>query len=504
MPRTSLRLVAASIALVLPLFGVLSSNDATAAGGGGGGGVGIATIPGATRPSGSAPAQTVPGELRPKLDLMRFTLANGLRVVLERDPSSPTVAVAVWYDVGSRNEKPGEGGFAHLFEHMMFEGTDKVPRGEHDKIVEGRGGKLNASTSEDWTRYWEMMPSSELAVTLFLEADRMKSLKVTEEAFENQRKVVQEEYRMRVENAPYVKGYFRLMELVYDGYHPYAHPAIGSMKELDEAKLEWVKRFHDTYYGPNGAVLAISGDVDFDAAQKLVHQYFDPIAPIALTPFTDATYGGRKGASPIETVTDAAARTPSTAMGWAIPKDGDDEHYALELAATILGDGESSRLEKKLVRELAWAQSVEIGTEDHRGPDAFMVDVRLSEKGKAEDVEKAVFAELEALAKTGPSAEEMKKARAKVEHAFLFGLQSNLSRALALAKYEGQRGDARLLTTDIDKYLAVTPEKVKAAVAKWLRRDKVAQVRVVPVAKAAPAASGSASASVKPAPKGGK
>ncbi|MEO7095030.1 MAG: insulinase family protein, partial [Polyangiales bacterium] len=144
--------------------------------------------------------------LKPKIEIERLTLDNGLRVVLNRDVTSPTVGVVVWYDVGSRNEKPGEGGFAHLFEHIMFEGSEKFPRGIHDKIVEGRGGKLNASTSEDWTRYWEMMPAGELGVTLFLEADRMRSLHIDEEAFENQRKVVQEEYRMRVDNAPYVKG----------------------------------------------------------------------------------------------------------------------------------------------------------------------------------------------------------------------------------------------------------------------------------------------------------
>ncbi len=468
-PRRSLaRALPASLALILPLA------------------LGASAAPSAQK---KPPAPPAAEALRPKLELSRFTLDNGLRVVLDRDRSSPTVAVAVWYDVGSRNEKPGEGGFAHLFEHMMFEGTDVVPRGEYDKVIEGRGGKLNASTSEDWTRYWEMMPSSELAATLFLEADRMRSLKVTEEAFENQRKVVEEEYRMRVENTPYVKGYFRLMELVYEGYAPYAHPAIGSMQELDAAKFEWVKKFHDAYYGPNDAVLVISGDFDVEQAKKLVHQYFDVAPRVSPPPFPAGGYEGRSKPSGVVVVEDSAARTPSTSMGWAIPKSGDDEHYALELAAAILSDGESSRLHAKLVRELAWAQSVEAGTEDHRGPDAFVIDVRLGDKGKAEEVEKAVWAEVDALAARGPSAAEMAKARAKVEHAFLFGLQSNLSRALVLSQFEGERGDATLLATEVDKYLAVTPERVKAAVARWLRHEKVAQVRVVPKASPPPSAS---------------
>jgi len=425
----------------------------------------------------------VESTLRPKLAIERFTLDNGLRVVLNPDKTSPTLAVVVWYDVGSRNEKPGEGGFAHLFEHMMFEGSGKVPRGVHDKIIEGRGGKLNASTSEDWTRYWEMMPSSELPVTLYLEADRMRSLNVTEEAFENQRKVVQEEYRMRVDNAPYVKGYFRLMELLYEGYHPYAHPAIGSMQELDAAKLDWVKQFHANYYGPNNAVLVIAGDFDPAEATKLVHQQFDKIPRVSPPKYDDAPYAGRTKPSGPEAVSDPFARTPESLLGWSIPKDGDKDHYALEVAAAVLSDGESSRLHRKLVTDLAIAQSVEADTENHRGPDAFVITTRLTDKAKIEDVEKVLFAEIDDLAKKGPTAEELKKARAKVEHGFLFGLQANLARGLVLAKFEGQRGNATLLNSEIDHLLVVTADDVKAAVAKYLKKEKLAHVRVLPLPK---------------------
>jgi zinc protease len=438
----------------------------------------------AAKPAGSE--KDAPAPLKPKLSIERFTLENGLRVVLNPDPTSPTLAVVVWYDVGSRDEKPGEGGFAHLFEHMMFEGSAKVPRGEHDKLVEGRGGKLNAATSEDWTRYYELMPSSELPLTLYLEADRMKSLQVTEEAFENQRKVVQEEYRMRVENAPYVKGYFRLMELVYEGYHPYAHPVIGSMQELDAAKLEWVQAFHKRWYGPNNAVVVISGDVDAAQAKALVHRYFDGVPKIAVQPTQFPAFAGRTKASGAESVVDANARTPATLLGWSIPPDRSKEHYALEIAATVLGDGESSRLQRKLVKDQAVAQSVSVSTEDHRGPDAFVIDAQLAERGKLEDVEKAILAEVDALAKKGPTEAELKKARAKVEHAFLFGLQANLSRAMALAKFEGHHGDAKLLAAEVDAYLAVTADDVRAAVGKHLVKDKLAHVRVLPKAHETP------------------
>ena len=422
--------------------------------------------------------------LRPKIEIERLTLDNGLRVVLNRDVTSPTVAVVVWYDVGSRNEKPGEGGFAHLFEHIMFEGSEKLPRGVHSKVVEARGGKLNASTSEDWTRYWEMMPAGELGTTLFLESDRMRALHIDEEAFENQRKVVEEEYRMRVDNAPYVKGYFRLLELIYEGYHHYSHPAIGTMSELDAAKLEWVKKFHDSYYAPNNAVLVISGEFEIAEAKALVTKYFAPVAKVAVTPYDDAPFTGRTKASGPEVVSDAFARAPATMFGWTIPKKGEKEHYALEIATVILSGGESSRLEKKLVKDLGWAQSVSASTEDHRGPDAFVMDAHLSEKAKLEDVEKVLLAEVDQLSKKAPTEAEMKKARAKVEHGFLFGLQANIARALSLAEFEGERGDAKLLLSEADRLTEVTAEDVRAAVAKYLKKDKVAHVRILPTPSA--------------------
>ena len=439
-------------------------------------------------PSSHAPAHAAPAKveapvLEPKFSVERYSLANGLRVVLNPDPSSPTVAVVVWYDVGSRNEKAGEGGFAHLFEHMMFEGSANFPRGMHDKLVEGRGGKLNASTSEDWTRYYEIMPAGELGLTLFLEADRMKSLHVDQEAFENQRKVVQEEYRMRVDNSAYTKGYFRLMELVYEGYHPYAHPAIGSMPELDAAKLDWVKAFHAAWYAPNNAVLVVSGDFDPKEARALVDKHFAGVPKVDVAKYPDLPFAGRKTPSGPEPVIDPNARTPKVYFGWSIPKDRTPEHYALELASVILSDGESSRLHRRLVKDLAIAQSAGASTEDHRGPDAFVLEAHLSDKATVEEVEKAIWAELDDLAKKGPTEAEMKKARAKVEHGFLFGLQSNLQRANALAKMEGHHGDASLLLGEPKRYAAVTAAEVKAAVAKYLVRATLAHVRVMPPPK---------------------
>ncbi|HLV20429.1 MAG TPA: pitrilysin family protein, partial [Polyangiaceae bacterium] len=226
----------------------------------------------AERPSPAAvedPAVAALGQL----SLQKATLDNGLRVVMNVDRSTPTVAVCVTYDVGSRNEERGKSGFAHLFEHIMFQGSRNVPKGEHFKLISARGGTLNGTTSPDRTNYYEMLPMNELALGLWLEADRMRWLDVTTENFENQRRVVQEEYRMRVSNAAYMQGLLRLRELAFADYWPYGHDAIGSMTDLDNARFEWVKDFHASYYAPNNAVLTIAGNFDTDEAMRLVREY---------------------------------------------------------------------------------------------------------------------------------------------------------------------------------------------------------------------------------------
>jgi len=205
-----------------------------------------------------------------KLDVRRAKLDNGLRIVLSPDHTSPTIAIDVIYDVGGRNEERGHAGFAHLFEHMMFQGSANVARGDHFKLVTSHGGSLNGTTSEDRTNYFEMLPQSELPLAIWLEADRMRSLDISQSNFENQRKVVEEEFRMRVSNAPYVPAEIRLDSMVNAGYWPYEHPAIGNMQDLDAAQLDWVRAFHEQYYAPNNAVLAVSGDFDPDECMALI------------------------------------------------------------------------------------------------------------------------------------------------------------------------------------------------------------------------------------------
>lgn len=439
-----------------------------------------------------------------ELDVRQAKLDNGLRVVMAPDHTAPTVAIDVVYDVGGRNEERGHSGFAHLFEHMMFQGSANVPRGEHFKLVSGHGGTLNGTTNSDRTNYFEMMPQSELALALWLEADRMKSLDISQKNFENQRAVVKEEYRMRVENVPYVPAEIRLSEMVFQGYWPYEHSAIGSMRDLDAAQLEWVRAFHDAYYAPNNAVVSIAGDFEPDQALELVKKYFGHARPLAQL----SKY--EPGAMPEQTqprdavVEDAHAKLPGILWGWAIPQNRDPDHYALELAAMLLSDGESSRLYKSLVREKSVAIEVEAGAEGHRGPDMFEVSAKLAGGAKVADVEKMMAQAISDVAKNGPSDAEMQKLQNRIQAKFLLGLQSNFARAQKLAEMELYFGDAKLLNTELSRYLAVTKADIKRVVGKYLTPARRSRIEVKPAATstaapAAPAAPAAAAAPTAPA-----
>jgi predicted Zn-dependent peptidase len=411
--------------------------------------------------------------------LQRAQLENGLRVVMNVDNSSPSVAVCVTYDVGARNEQPGRSGFAHLFEHMMFQGSANVKKGEHFTWITSRGGTLNGTTSNDRTNYFEVLPSNGLALALWLEADRMKSLDVSQDNFENQRKVVQEEYRMRVSNAAYATGYMALQELAFGNYFPYAHTAIGKMEDLDAAKLEWIREFHDQYYGPNNAVLSISGDFDPDQAMQLVRQYFGPASKAPVPTYQPPTLEEQTQPRS-QQVSDESAHTPGVFLGWVIPPTREPEHYALELATLVLGGGESSRLHQLLVRERSWAQSVSLWTSDHRGPDLFALRVILSEQGKLANVTRALRQQIDELGRQGPSAAELEKAKNQLLSYFLFGLEDNIARARQLGSYELYYGDARLLTRELERYQKVTATQVQQAVAKYLTLARQSQVTVEP------------------------
>jgi zinc protease len=439
--------------------------------------------PAAAQPPGKAGAAIEVKPVAIQIPVTRMSLDNGLRVVMNVDHTSPTVAVAVVYDVGARNEEKGRSGFAHLFEHMMFQGSKNVKKGEHNKLIVGHGGVVNGTTSSERTSYFEMLPSNELALGLWLEADRMRSLDVSQENFENQRKVVKEEYRMRISNAAYAPSALRLEELVFQGSWPYEHDAIGTLADLDAAQLDWIKEFYDKYYGPNNAVLAIAGDFEESEAAALVHKYYGKIPKIQVTPFTSLP-APEQTSQRTAVMKDDHARTAAVLYGWAAPPMREPAAYALDLAAIVLGGGESSRLYQLLVRDKAIAQDVSASIERRRGPSLFEINAKLTPEAKAGEVERLIDGVVRDLGARGPTAEELAKAQRRAQSRLVFGLQTNGARAMRLAEYEAFFNDAGLLAGEASRYLAVTGEDVKKAVADHLTVTRRTVVETYPAEEA--------------------
>ncbi len=433
-------------------------------------------------------------------------LDNGLRVVMSPDHTSPTVAVAVYYDVGARVEEQGRSGFAHLFEHMMFQGSANVAKGEHFRLVSTQGGSLNGTTSEDRTNYFETLPSNALEVGIFLEADRMRSLAITEEHFENQRQTVMEERRQTYENRPYVLSYLQRDALSYQGYWPYEHSVIGDMSDLRRASLEDVRSFHDRYYAPDNAVISLAGDFEPDAALAFVRQHFGAIPARHAPPWADPGFTAQT-AERTGSIDDRLAPLPAFHLAYHIPPRRTPDHYALEILSTVLANGESSRLYQELVKQREIASSIEVGTEDRRGPDVFTVFCVLASGHQPAEAREVIYRQLDAVAHQGVTTQELDKARTQFRTAFVFGLQSNLGRARRLAEYELYDGNAALLRSELDRYLAVTPADVQRVAATYFAATNRTVLDVVPrheapapAAAAAPAAPTPAAAAATAAP----
>lgn len=414
------------------------------------------------------------------LTLERHTLDNGLRVVLDPETSSPVVAVAMTYGVGSRNERPEQSGFAHLFEHMMFQGSRNVARGQHFALITARGGSLNGTTSADLTNFFEVLPADELDLALFLEADRLRWLNVDRENFENQRAVVQEEYRMRVVNTPYAGGLLRLGELVFAGYDPYAHPTIGSLEALARARLEWVEAFYSSHYAPNNAVLTIAGRFQPDRALQLVQKYFAAAPRRAMPAFVPPRPAAPAAGGEPEVLRDANANAPALLWGYRIPPARSAEHYALELAVQLLTDGESSRLFRSLVRERALLQDVSAWTDNRQGPDQLALMGILNEGGELAQVESAFSAALRRLRQTLASAGELERVKNRLKHAVAFGLQSNAQRAILLGEFELLHGDARLYAAELGRYLEVSADDIRRAAQRYLTPERRIELAILP------------------------
>jgi len=418
----------------------------------------------------------------------RHALDNGLRVILSRDPRAPVVAVNLWYDVGSRHEKPGKTGFAHLFEHMMFQGSAHVEKGQHFSLIQAAGGTLNASTWLDRTNYFETLPGHELELALWLEADRMASLlpAMTQEKLDNQRDVVKNERRWSVDNQPYGDWDERIQGLVYPEGHPYHHPTIGSMEDLSAASLDDVREFFATYYAPNNAVLTIAGDFDPDAALEMVRRHFGPIpANRSLPAAPDMSVEPRIGTEIRETRVDQVP-LPRIYFAHRVPPFGTDQFDALDVAADILGSGRASRLYASLVRERRLAQDVTVFVFPIVGGASMFVLWVTARPGVApETLEAATLAEIDRLATDGPEEADLKRVR-NLHAAHAAGALERIGeRADRLSMYACLFDQPERINAEVARYSAVDAERVRAALADSIHGENRVILTYLPAEAAA-------------------
>jgi predicted Zn-dependent peptidase len=426
-------------------------------------------------------------------------LGNGLRLVLSEDHLTPVAAVCLWYDVGSRQEVKGRTGLAHLFEHLMFQGSAQVTGNGHFELVQGAGGSLNGTTSFERTNYYETVPAHQLELALWLEADRMGSLlaALDEESLSNQRDVVKNERRQRYDNVPYGTAFERMTALAYPEGHPYHHTPIGSMADLDAVTLDDARAFFRANYAPNHAVLAVVGDIDPVQTRRWVEKYFGSIpSQDGRPPHPDGTLPAVNGAERRAEIQD---EVPARALmaAYRMPHDGTRECDAADVALTVLGDGMSSRLYNRLVRRDRIAIAADFGLLRLAGaPSLGWLDVKASGDAGIAQIQAAVDEELARLAAEPPTAGEMDRAQALLERGWLDRLSTVTGRADALCRYAVLFGDPQLAFTAIDRLLDITAEEVRAIAAARLRRDNRAVLiydRVTAERPAAPAAGPAAS-----------
>ncbi|HET7462721.1 MAG TPA: pitrilysin family protein [Longimicrobium sp.] len=412
-----------------------------------------------------------------QIPIERYELDNGLKVVLSEDHTTPVVALNLWYNVGSRNERPGRTGLAHLFEHMMFQGTVHVPGTGHIAHVERAGGSLNASTWLDRTNYYDTVPSDRLELALWLESDRLGWFvpALTQEKLDNQREVVKNERRQRVDNQPYGDWDERLQMMLYPPDHPYHHAAIGSMEDLDAASLDDVRDFFQTYYAPNNAVLTLCGDFDPAEARRLIEKWFGPIPRGPAIP----PIPGRTTLDPLKLgreVRETRGGVPLARvyLAWRIPVYGTQDYYVADVASELLAGGKSARLYRELVRGRRVVQSVT----------AFVLPVvtggsALIARGSGaagddpEVLERALRDEIRRLA-TGPvDLAEVERAVTGLEARHMFDLQRVNERADQISQLTTFFDDPGLINTELDRYRAVTAADVQRFAAEYLTDDNL-------------------------------
>jgi predicted Zn-dependent peptidase len=418
-----------------------------------------------------------------RIPIETFRLPNGLFVTLSEDHTAPIVAVNLWYHVGSANERPGRTGFAHLFEHMLFQGSADVGANEHFELIQRAGGTLNGSTWLDRTNYFETVPSNQLEPVLWLEANRMGWLlpAMTQQKLDTQRDVVKNERRWSVDNQPYGTWWERLPALVFPEEHPFHHSLIGSMADLDAASLEDIKHFFATYYTPDNAVLSIAGDFDPVGARALVAKYFGDIPagqgrPALPDMTVPATFGGWK-----RLVVEDEVMLPRLFLAFRSPVFGSEQYYAASVCSAILGLRKGSRLYRRLVRERQVAAEAQAFTYDlTKGSDLLVVDVTARPSVSAEALEREVADEMDLLFRDGVTENEVARAIALIQTEFVAAMQSAGDRADRLSMFATYFKDPDLANQQVQKYQAVTADDVNEFIRERMGEDNRASLLFVP------------------------
>jgi predicted Zn-dependent peptidase len=438
-------------------------------------------------PFASAPAKESGTTERVKIKPIKFVeydLPNGLHVILHENHTVPVVSTYVLYHVGSKNERPDRTGFAHFFEHLMFEGSENIPRGQIDKLISGAGGNLNASTSFDQTDYYFNVPANQLPLALWIESERMLHAKIDEKGVETQRQVVKEEKRRGVDNRPYGTLFEELAKLVFAGT-PYSWVPIGSFQYIDEAKIEEFRDFYKAYYMPNNATLAVAGDFDLEAAKKLIADYFAdiPRGPEVVRPKIDWTTeakGTRKDVQKDNTP------LPATLHAWRAPTETHADAYAMEMLGSVLSSGRSSRLYRRLVEKEQVAMEVEAFPYLLEKAGMIGVYVMGQTNVPLEQLDTLVTEEVEKVKADGVTEEELQKIRNQQEAQFVNAFGSMSQRAKNLARYHVFYGNANLINTELDRYFAVTRDDLKRVANQYLTADGVNVLRYPPATRRKP------------------
>jgi zinc protease len=414
----------------------------------------------------------------PKLQYEMTTLPNGLRVILSEDHSTPIAHVGVWYHVGSKNERPGRTGFAHLFEHMMFKGSRNVEPDAHTSIISSVGGRSNAYTTEDTTVFWQTLPAQDLPLALWLEADRMATLRIDDEAFRREREVVKEERRMRIENQPYG----RLSEIIYDHaftVHPYKHPTIGSMADLEAASIADVRDFHNTYYVPENATLVVVGDFDTPQAVQLVTQYFGRV-PKAARPVPRDIPKEPPQTEERRAVVEEGWPLPAVVVAYHVPYDGHPDSYPLHVTSKILSDGQSARISRELIYNQRLCLSAFGSAQIIEHPNLFFAVCIVQPGRTPAEAEKALIAEFDKLKSGGVTMHELQRAQNQFARDYILGRESDEDKANFLAHAAVIHNDITTADNEFDIFMNMVVGDVQRVARTYFNPANRVVLHIVP------------------------